>query len=196
MAIADKNPVNEAHELDSISVSFLEELAKIKGLLDETAEKSKDDKEDDDADEEYAESYGDLKDTLKQYHEKLKAYEKIIKENISEAYGDAKPEAPKAEKEIAKENDIISPFDRGHKLGCGCPGCSAYRDFYGIRLDGVKDALSILASKTAAKKTHYEETATRPCGGKMYNHFHGERAGLRNALGGYTGRFSFSRTGY
>lgn len=194
--MADKNLAENAKELDLLSFSFIEELAKIKGLLDETAEKSKDDKEDDE-DAEYAESYGDLKEELKRYHEKLKAYEKIIKENISEAYGSAKPETPKAEKEIANENDIISPFDRGHKLGCGCPGCNAYRDFYGIMMGNDKDDfISILAAKTTTRKANYEETATRPCGGKMFNHFHGERAGLRNALGGYTGRFSFNRAGY
>ena len=173
----------------------MEELAKIKELLDETADKSND-SEDDDEDEEYSESYGDLKEELKRYHEKLKAYEKIIKEGVSEAYGSAKPETPKKE-ETPKETELVSPFDRGHKLGCGCPGCNAYRDFYGIMMGNDKDdSVSILAAKTATKKTQYEESATRPCGGKMYNHFHGERAGLRNALGGYTGRFSFSRTGY
>ncbi|MCX6817486.1 MAG: hypothetical protein NTU57_01360 [Candidatus Aenigmarchaeota archaeon] len=194
--MVDKNLAESAKELDLLSISFIEELVKIKELLDETTEKSKDNKEDDE-DEEYAESYGDLKEELKRYHEKLKAYEKIIKEGISEAYGSAKPEAPKKE-ETSKETEIVSPFDRGHKLGCGCPGCSAYRNFYGIRLGNDKDDFgNILAAKTTTKKTqNYEETASRPCGGKMFNHFHGERAGLSNALGGYTGRFSFKRAGY
>ncbi|MFH1237090.1 MAG: hypothetical protein V1648_01655 [Candidatus Aenigmatarchaeota archaeon] len=193
--MTDKNLISEARELDLLSFFFLEELAKIRELLDEPSEKENDDAEDSD-DEEYAESYGDLKDTLKQYHEKLKAYEKIIKEGISEAYGSAKPEAPKKE-EPSIETELVSPFDRGHKLGCGCPGCAAYRDFYGIRLgNNADDALNILAAKTATKKTHYEESASRPCGGKMFNHFHGEHAGLKSALGNYTGRFAFVRAGY
>ena len=182
--------------MDLLSFSFMEELAKIKGLLDDDAEKSEDGDEDDDEDAEYAESYGDLKEELKRYQEKLKVYEKIIKDSISEAYGSAKPETPKAE-EKSKETEIVSPFDRGHKLGCGCPGCTSYRNFYGIMLGGDEDSISVLASNTAKKKSqNYEEAATRPCGGKMFNHFHGERGGLRNALGGYTHRFSFSRAGY
>ncbi len=74
----------------------------------------------------------------------------------------------------------------------------AFKEFYGIktvREERQADApLSLMAVKKRTEK--YEEKSNRPCGGRLYNQFHGERANLRGIFGRYTGAFDFGNAGY
>jgi hypothetical protein len=193
-------------ELGMLSFSFKEELEKIRLMLDDFSFTDDDEEESERGDEkggeekEYSENYGDIKKEMKKYHERLKAYEKTIKEGIETYADNAAKDAKTTERNESTKNelDMKNPWERGHKLGCGCPGCTAYRDFYGIRLESTTHASWEISAKTnGSKRTEkYEESGQRPCGGRMFNHFHGERVDLKNVLGNYTRRFNFGMAGY
>lgn len=217
-----KNESSEAPDLEMLSDSFLEHLESVRQMMDEFSadfsvgkdesieemddEESDEDDEDDENDEsEYAEVYGASKEELKKYTEKFKEYARSIKRGLEEIYGIGAENAENREKKRDEktENDfgIKSPDERGHKMGCGCPGCAAYREFYGIKLENkthsAGHAFSGFRMNESGKNAEkYEEKANRPCGGKLYGHFHGERADLKNVFGQYTGRFNFGRAGY
>jgi hypothetical protein len=190
-------------DLEMLSDSFREELARIKEMMDDDSD-SEDEEESDEEESDYKEAYGGMNSEMKKYHEKLKKYAENLKENLRQVYADGENEnGRKTEKN--KENDEMmkSPLERGHKMGCGCPGCSAYREFFGIKIEGKNNLhfrpdtapdMGLAAKKKDINK--YEEKNSRPCGGRMYNLFHGERAQLKNVFGRYTGNFNFGRAGY
>ena len=210
--------LTEAQDLEMLSDSFLEQLENVRRMLegfsgfsadfsagkDESAEESGEDDEDEEDESEYAEVYGASREELKKYVEKFRDYAKEIKRNAEEIYGaEAGSAAKKRDERSGDDAGLKSPQGRGHKMGCGCPGCSAYREFFGIKFDGKNNLHSGLNSSpgmglTAKRKEtgKYEETSSKPCGGRLYNFFHGERAELKNVFGRYTGRFNFGRAGY
>ncbi len=188
--------------LEMLSEAFLKELEKVRQLVDDSEfeDEPADDENGDDS--EYSEVYGGDKGDLKKYQEKFMAYAEKLKQAVEQLYGEKHAKESANEKtEKATEEQMKTPWERGHKLGCGCPGCSAYREFHGIRLDGKNQGYmgGAMAMRTAEGKketSKYEEASSKPCGGKLYHHFHGERAELRNVFGQQTKRFNFGRAGY
>jgi hypothetical protein len=194
--------MGEDIELEMLSDSFWKELEKIKELLDEAPE------DEEECDEEEA-KYGDdagTKEELQKYQEKLKVYAERIKDGLKKVYagkaGNRNPQ--RSSKAEAAEPAPKNPWERGHKLGCGCAGCTVYRDFYGIKLDGKYDGgsdimtpdLRLAETQREAKRNYAEENSPKPCGGRLHNFFHGGRAELKNILGRYTKSFNFGLAGY
>ncbi len=183
-------------ELEAISDLFLKELEKIGDMLEEVSYETEGE---DEEGKEYREVYGGAKEDIKEYQEKFKEYVERIKEGLEKIYMDM---------ERNKENEGIepkmkSPWERGHKLGCGCPGCTAYREFHGIKLNESRNNQNLrmkpdlmLAKNTSEKKKYNEETDSKPCGGRLYNFFHGGEAELKTVFGSYTKRFDFRTMGY
>ena len=206
----------EAPDMEMLGDSLLERLEGIIRMLDglsagfpdakEEAPGEDEDESGEDGDDEpeYSETYGASKEELRKYVEKFRDYAKEIKRNAEEIYGAASGNESKKRDEKANDSGMKSPFERGHKMGCGCPGCSAYREFYGIKIErkthfpghAFSAAGAARINESGKRNEKYGEKSDRPCGGKLYNHFHGERAGLQRVLGSYTGGFNFGRAGY
>jgi hypothetical protein len=196
---------------DTPADAFLDMIEKMMRLIDDfpmdsidAFEGEADDPSDDGEDgpeNEYGESYEETGEELREYVRKFREYAGSIKNDAGAIYGSGK-RAVKRNEEKPDDFFLRSPQERGHKMGCGCPGCGAYREFFGIKIGGetlpssasiVKETSMAAKSKDAGK---YEETGSRPCGGRLFSHFHGERADLKNVLGKYTPAFDFSRAGY
>jgi hypothetical protein len=202
-------------DLEILGDSFIERLEAITRALEKASsglssglkylkEAYEGDSEDDEEDDaEYAEAYGGSKEELKKYAEKFREYAREVRRAVEEMYGE-KPDSGGERKANGDEDQRLkSPAERGHKLGCGCPGCTAYREFFGIKLDdknnphGGLDPSPLAASGKKKKDAgEYRETNSRPCGGRLYHHFHGKHGELKNVFGRYTGRFNFGRAGY
>ena len=190
--------------LEMLSEAFLTELEKIRQLVDDVEFEDDLTEDDEEEESEYAEVYGDLKDGMKKYHEKFKAYAEELRQAVEQAYGGEKhtKESKANEKKERVEEHMKTPWERGHKLGCGCPGCTAYREFYGIKLNegqnymGGAGAAAMKTTEARKEAPKYEETTSKPCKGRLYNFFHGERADLKSVLGQYTKKFNFGRIGY
>jgi hypothetical protein len=197
-------------DLEMLNDSFLEELEKIKDMLDDLVDEDSGDGnsgyegiEEDEDESEYEEVYGGREKGIKEYQEKFREYVERIKEGLEKVYRDV----GKNKKNEGAEPEMKSPWERGHKLGCGCPGCTAYRDFHGIKLNEnqnnqnyqssqIRPDLKLARNKSKTNKYVEQETDSRPCGGKHYHLFHGDNAGMKSVLGNYTKRFNFRPMGY
>jgi hypothetical protein len=146
---------------------------------------------------------GGIKEEIKKYQEKFREYAERIKEGLEGLGKIYTGNGRNTEQTENMEPEMKSPWEKGHKLGCGCPGCTAYRDFHGINENRnsqnsqTKPDLRLASRpKPAEKKRYGEETDSRPCGGKHYRLFHGNDAGMKTVLGNYTNRFNFRTMGY
>lgn len=190
---------SEIFDLEILSESFLDELENIKDFFKDISDYELN--EEDEEESEYREVYGDVSDELKEYQEKFSEYAEKIKKGLERMYG-----GEAVNSKSGKNPEDVNPFERGHKPGCGCPGCTAYEKKRGLRAEDSYvnqssesdfDLKLASASKSSKKNKYVEnETGDRPCKGKLYNHFHGEKSGLKNVLGNYTKRFNFSPAGY
>ncbi len=188
-------------DLEMLSDLFLEELEKIEDILEGIP--GYEGIEEDEEGKEYEEVYGDgTKEELKEYQKKFKKYVERIKDGLEKIYRSTERKVDRKEN---LEPKMKSPWERGHKLGCGCPGCTAYRDFHGIKSNDnqnyqssrIRPDLRLAKNADKSKKNKYnEETDSRPCGGKHYHMFHGNNAGMKSVLGNYTKRFNFRPMGY
>ena len=179
-------------------VSLLEELEEIRDVIKEIELEVSSEYEEDtgEEDEEY-ESFDDLKE----YQERFRKYAESIKREL-------KNYQPREEKrnvytETAKEKEEIkTPWERGHKLGCGCPGCTKYRENHGINLEVLNQNsdLKLLDWRSSRgrneKKGEYKEGETKPCGGKFYHFFHGKRAEFKKLFGEYSKKLDLNLAGY
>ncbi|UCC92063.1 MAG: hypothetical protein JSV39_02265 [Candidatus Aenigmatarchaeota archaeon] len=184
-------------DIETLSDSFLEELEQIKDVLEEISDYERDEEEDEES--EYREVYGGTKEEIKEYQKKFREYVESIKEGLEKIYESSKNNRERAEPEAKTK----SPWERGHKFACGCPGCAAYRESHGIRMDKNRNNQNLqtktdlrLADKKSKNNKYSDETDSRPCGGKHYHLFHGEEAGMKTVLGNYTNSFNFARMGY
>ncbi len=153
------------------SDEFLDIEDDIFGLLSEeedeenTGSKSRYDEEDEEKEEEYAsfEDNGEYQQRF-EYSKNKKQKEKYpgIKDN-REMESSCKTER--------KQEDLQSPEERGHKWGCGCPGCQRFmRTFPELDpslINSVKDG------KSPERKNYVEkDRSSYPCGGRLRNEYH------------------------
>lgn len=184
--------------------SFAEEFEEIRDILKEMEFEFSGDyevEEDEDDEEEYSES---LEGDLKGYQEKFSRYAESIKKEIRdyEPKETGNRETVYAENKIEGER-VKTPWERGHKLGCGCPGCAKYRKLHGIDLEAVnRDSdlkfpdLRFTSTKGEKGEKEYIESEGRPCGGKLYQFFHGSRAEFKRLLGNYLKKLNLNLAGY
>jgi hypothetical protein len=209
----ETNETTESN-FEMLSGSLLERLETAMELLGRISSDAKLDADDDgsendetetdeeDGEADYADAYAGGKEELKKYVEKFREYAREIKKDAEAVYGEGGNAAGKTRETTEADFGMKSPSERGHKMGCGCPGCSAFREFFGIKLDGKNvnrsfDSFFHVVKPAERKETgKYDETGARPCGGSMYNHFHGERADLKNVFGKYTGSFNLGKAGF
>ncbi len=187
--------------LEEIDI-MLEELEKI-GEESRNLEADKNVRHDDeDVDENEEEEYsGPMEKEMKKYQEKFREYVKSIRKNIRILY-EPEEDAP-MEKQYSEKgderNDIKSPWERGHKLGCGCPGCTRYREVHGIVLENNHAGIKLHGlelSKRERPKNEYKENNARPCGGKHYHFFHGKGADFKRLFRGYFKKLNLNLAGY
>jgi hypothetical protein len=185
-------------ELDFLPEEFEELKDMIKGIELELSEEYGDNESEED--EEYSESF---EEDLKEYQERFRRYAENLKKEIRNLY------EPKENKSLdhrynergTEREEMKTPWERGHKLECGCPGCSAYREFHGIELVNNKDSdfkLPDLGSvlRKNERREEYKESSSRPCGGKHYHFFHGERSEFRRLFGNYSRKLNLNLAGY
>jgi hypothetical protein len=209
----ETNETTESN-FEMLSDSLLERLETAMELLgripfdakpdadDDGSENDETETDEEDGEADYADAYAGGKEELKKYVEKFREYAKEIKKGSEAVYGEGGKAAGKTRETTEADFGMKSPSERGHKMGCGCPGCSAFREFFGIKLDGEKNlqhgsnSFFQVLKPAERREGKYEDTGPRPCGGRMYNHFHGDRADLKNVFGKYTGDFNLGKAGF
>jgi|GEM_PF-2117421 len=185
-------------DIDSLPEEFEEIREVIKEMELEISEECGDEESEEEG--EYSESFGE---DLKEYQERFRRYAEGLKKGIRSLY--EPKENKRLDHEYNKRNgereEMKTPWERGHRLGCGCPGCSAYREFHGIELRNdhgsdfnLPDPGSILRENE--RREEYKESGSRPCGGKHYLFFHGERSEFRRLLGNYSRKLNLNLAGY
>lgn len=147
---------------------------------------------DDYEDEEVEESdYGgdSLADEVSRYQRRFQRYADMIKQDLLEmgyaprqgTEGYAKPKMLEA----GEEAEVRSPGSRGHKPGCGCPGCTAFMqklfkdgpetgfvpDMSDMSLPDIRTAHSARAVKTEQQSRKKQDPGSYPCGGKLRGAF-------------------------
>jgi len=171
---------------------ILANIAQMSGSV-HADEEDNDDEEDDDEEEEY--SCGTLADKVLRYQKEFRKYIEIIKHDLedmgydfkrlqqdkdarySHKDGQQKLKDPEAEK---------SPFERGHKFECGCPGCTAFREsfFADVITDfSIPDSRKMIALDVEVKRyasDHKDNPSDYPCGGKLRGMF--KQGSLKYAL--------------
>ena len=199
-----ENPGKGMAALPVLGVVDLEELfLTAQGMIDDeggmhgffyTDEEDSDSDEDEEVEDNEYDS-GRLTEKAKRYQREFRKYVERIRQDLSEmGYGpkaggkDAR-DTHNSRKEKAKDPESeIRPIERGHKFGCGCRGCSAFRESFfndGITDFSITDSrktLSIIRERKSYVREHKENPGDYPCGGKMRGMFrHGF---LKYALSG------------
>ena len=184
-------------------VDLVELLLTVEGMVDEKGrlpgffytdeEDSDPDEEEEVEDNEY--DSGRLTEKAKRYQREFRKYVERIRQDLNEmGYGpkeggkDAR-DAHYSRKQKARDPESeISPSERGHKFGCGCRGCSAFRE--SPFNDGITDfsitdsrkTLSMVREGKSYAREHKESPGDYPCGGKMRGMF--RQGFLKYALSG------------
>ncbi len=191
---------------------LLKDLEEIKDIIremefDATDEEDEREGMEEREEEEYSESF---ENELKEYQEKFREYTKSIKRELRNFYKQEVKDAKRIETTYAERAErmrekegIKTPWERGHKLGCGCPGCVKYRKFYGIEIERIQDphssiseTLNIASTRKEREKVRYTENQRRPCGGRFYLFFHGKRAEFKRLFGKYSEGLNLNLAGY
>ena len=79
-----------------------------------------------------------------------------------------------------------SPSERGHKWGCGCPGCTRFRESFARKemmdfsLPDSRNTLTLPHEPVSYTAEHKEDKCEYPCGGKLRGMF--QSGFLRHAL--------------
>lgn len=178
----------EETEIDDILVSLEEAMER----LEESFERAYGDEEDsDDEEEPDAEERGyvglSLSEKVKKHQREFRKYIEVIRKDLREmGYGtqegakaakdgeyagkkaDERQRAPEAEKD---------PWERGHKWGCGCPGCTRFRENFlekeamDFSIPDGRSALLRTKDTSAYKSEHKDDSSEYPCGGKLRGMF-------------------------
>jgi hypothetical protein len=184
--------------------SFAEEFEEIRETLKEMESEFSGDyeaREDQEDEEEYS---GSLGDDLKGYQERFRRYAESIKKEIRDYAPEERSEMAYAENRIGEGGieEVKTPRERGHKLGCGCPGCAKYRELHGIDLEAVSQDPHLKfpdlrpGSQRSGKGEEYREMERRPCGGKHRHLFRGKRAEFKRLMGNYHDNLNLNLAGY
>ncbi len=144
-----------------------------------------DEEEPDDEEEEY--NGLSLKEKVRRYQRDFSKYVEIIRKDLIDMGYDIRDggnPVKDAEYALKKEDaarkaddDDRSPSERGHKWGCGCPGCTSYRENFMSKemMDfSIPDGrTSFLHAKDTGtyKSEHKDDSSEYPCGGKLRGMF-------------------------
>ena len=183
-------------EIEMLSDSFLEELKKLKDILEDSGLSGYSEGDEEETEEkEYAMSLS--AEDMKKYQEKFEKRVREIKEGLEKIYetgkGKEKDTVYSKNEKMKDLSGMKSPWERGHKLGCGCPGCTKYREFHGIpdrnahqEQNPGMEIPDPRFSGNSKKSKHYveKESDTRPCGGKYWQIFH-RKKGMDSVFGSY-----------
>ncbi|NIO22834.1 MAG: hypothetical protein GTN38_02290 [Candidatus Aenigmarchaeota archaeon] len=179
---------------------FLGEIEEIrdivKGMELEVSSEYEEEDQEGEPEEEYSES---LEGDLKEYQERFRKYVESLEKEIRSLYRERGDEPREGYAENGEK--VKTPWERGHKLGCGCPGCSAYRESHGIELgknqnSDLKFPDLRFGSKKSERREEYQESGSKPCGGKHYHFFHGKRSEFKRLLGNYARKLNLNLAGY
>jgi hypothetical protein len=153
------------------------------------------DEPEDEEEEEY--SAGTLSDKVRKYQREFGKYVDIIKRDLKDMgyqlKGSRDPQKrdeytnKDGRKRLREPGAEKSPFDRGHKFGCGCPGCTAFRRrfFEDVTDFSIPDSRKTLTRDIESKRytrEHRDSRADYPCGGKLRGMF--KHGFLRYTMGG------------
>lgn len=182
--------------IEELLISIEEAMAGFENLLPEGSGDEEDyDDEEPDAEEEEYDGFS-LSEKVRKYQREFRKYVEIIRKDlgdmgydIREGRTDVKGAeyAGKKDQERQRDSDSeISPWERGHKWGCGCPGCTSFRENFiskEIMDFSIPDGRSsyLMAKETNADKSeHKDDSSQYPCGGKLRGVF--KRGFLKYAL--------------
>jgi len=147
--------------------------------------------------EEEQEEYANvtLSEKVKRYQRGFRKYVESIKRELEDMGYDfrrGRGKAKTAEYSDGKELEKLpdheaqkSPFERGHKWGCGCRGCMSFREGFLPRdiedssLPDKRGTLPVRIEVRGYSEKRKQESADYPCGGKL-------RGLFRHGFLGYT----------
>ncbi len=160
-------------------------------------EEDTDDEEEPDAEEEEYES-GTLAEEVKRYQREFRRYIRMIRKGLEDlgyvskarrgsgngmeySHGSHGGSKDGARSKARDPQDDITPWDRGHKWGCGCPGCTSFREAFlseSVTDFSIPDTRSTgpdSGSKEPASYDpgHKDNVSDYPCGGKLRGMFKG-----------------------
>lgn len=194
--MVDGKDFSELVDLDSLLLSIkeiLEESKTVPRLLYTDEEDS--DSEDEEDVEEGDYDKGRLTDKAKRYQREFGKYVESIRNDLEEMLygtngsGKDGDEKPYDKKKVTKDpGSDTSPSERGHKFGCGCRGCSSFREKFfsdGITDFSITDGRTSIMMRKDTKsyvRDHRDKAGDYPCGGKMRGMF--QQGFLKYALSG------------
>jgi hypothetical protein len=191
----DKIADSEDLGLESIDLEELSRvIGEVLGELDDLPGLVYDDGEDDDEDDEEYKS-GTLGEEMKRYQREFRKHAEIIRKELQkkgyriDTDGRGRDPLRPLQYSAGKKSDsdpeaYRSPSERGHKFGCGCPGCTSFRErIFGEGMGDIS-LLDIRAGLARPVSSKYEsprkkEPSEYPCGGKLRGFFHGKEGFLK-----------------
>jgi hypothetical protein len=144
------------------------------------------DDEEPDAEEEEYDGFT-LSERFRKYQREFRKYIEVIKRDLRElAYGNADGRKSTNREDYAGKGDVernrdpdleTSPWERGHKWGCGCPACTKFRDhflaseFTDFSIPDARDSFLMTKETNAYNNEHRDNPGDYPCGGKLRGMF-------------------------
>lgn len=143
-----------------IDEEFLDDLLKNEeDEKDETVSKYDEDNEDDEGTD-----YNDT-ESFDEYQQKFEYSKNQQKVEYLEIKDKRESETYKIEK---KHNELESPEERGHKWGCGCPGCQRFMNTF----PDLNPSLLQKDVKGKTIKPVEKDRSAYPCGGRLHAEYH------------------------
>jgi len=191
MEIKKEMPVVSGEDIEDLLLSLDAIIAEIEGLTGENL-RIYDEDDEDEEDEEYGART--LGEEVRKYQREFHRYAEIITGELArlgyviETSGNDTKHAdavrimePSAQQNAESEQQEKNPFERGHKWGCGCAGCSSFRgNFYssGTSFEELNVPETVSRNEAGRQVAGYtskrkEDPSEYPCGGKLRGMFSG-----------------------
>jgi hypothetical protein len=153
-------------------------------------EEDADDDDEPDAEEEEYESCT-LAEEVKRYQREFRRYIRMIRKGLEDlgyvpkgrqdSGNDGEYSKDSAREKVRDPQADINPWDRGHKWGCGCPGCTAFKEDFlsdGMTDFSIPDIRGTASGSGSKEATNYDpghkdDRSDYPCGGKLRGMFKG-----------------------
>jgi hypothetical protein len=193
-------PVVSGEDIEDLLLSLDTIITEIEELTGENL-RIYDEDDEDEEDEEYG--AGTLSEEVRKYQREFHRYAEIITRELARLGYDTEHGgddtkytdnmkiqdpalSPSAQKKAEPEQQEKNPFERGHKWGCGCAGCSAFRvSFYssGMSFEDLNLPETVSEGGARTQVTTYtrkrkEDPSDYPCGGRLRGMFSGGFPGV------------------
>ncbi|MBN2330575.1 MAG: hypothetical protein JXC85_02065 [Candidatus Aenigmarchaeota archaeon] len=183
----DDQNTEEAWDIGNILIELEEALAGFEARfrVGDYDEEDSDEEDPDDEEEEYDRL--SLSEKVRKYQREFSRYVDAIRKDLDEiGYGvrTAKETLKRPDYAGQQRPDVSldpdsekSPSERGHKWGCGCPGCTKFRENFmsketvDFSIPDGRTALFRAKDDGVYSSEHKDDASEYPCGGKLRGMF-------------------------